>query len=97
MYIYICISWGYHVLELLTTVGGFNADERLASILLNLNVEPGPRCEGGFNSDFFPASGIAEESDVPVAVDDDGVVIFFCWEAVEDVLVTTDVAFVAAT
>jgi hypothetical protein len=45
-------------------IGGFDdADEagdgwpRLANILLNLKVEPGPRCVGGFNKDFLPLSG----------------------------------------
>lgn len=38
-------------------VAGGNGPPRLANILLNLKVEPGPRWVGGFNRDFLPFSG----------------------------------------
>jgi hypothetical protein len=65
-----CIIEYYSALLLLFFVegiGGFDAAAvdvasgkgwpRLANILLNLKVEPGPRWVGGFNKDFLPLSG----------------------------------------
>lgn len=61
----------------------------MASILLNLKVEPGPRCEGGFKRDFFDPSG-----DKTFDVGEDESLVEFCWEGgkgIADCLLLADV------